>query len=299
MATSREFAGTPKSTLSVTYCYLSRLQIMPSRSLTVAGVARIKPPKTGQVDYFDAGFNGLALRVSYGGAKRWVYFFRLHGKLKRMSLGRFPAMSLPEARDAWRAARAAVEKGENPAHIKPTEADGFAAIAEDWLKRDQARNRSVADVRRTIERDVIPAWGDRPIAGITRRDVMELIDGVADRGAVTMARRLHSHLHRLFRWCVGRGILEANPMADLPKPGSAVKRDRVLADGELAAVWKATEKLGWPFGPAVRLLILTAARRDEIGALRWAEIRGNEIRLPAEPRAARSGSFRCRRPRSN
>jgi integrase len=71
-------------------------------------------------------------------------------------------------------------------------------------------------------------------------------------------------------------------MADLPKPGAAVKRDRVLTDAELAAVWKAAEKTHWPFGPAIRLLILTAARREEIGALSWAtEINGDEIRIPA------------------
>src|SRR6516162_3972992 len=125
---------------------------MPTRSLTVAGVARIKPPKEGQADYFDKGFPGLALRVSYGGAKAWVYFYRLHGKLRRMSLGRFPAMSLDEARGAWRAARLAVDKGESPAHLRPTTADSFRAVAEEWLKRDQAQNRSTAEVRRTIER---------------------------------------------------------------------------------------------------------------------------------------------------
>jgi integrase len=255
---------------------------MPTRSLTVAGVARIKPPKAGQLDYFDAGYPGLALRVSYGGAKAWVYFYRLHGKLRRLSLGRFPGMGLTEAREAWRTARLAVSKGESPAHVRPTTADVFASVAEEWLKRDQGQNRSLAEVRRTIERDVNPVWGKRLIAGIGRRDALELIDGVADRGAMTMARRLHAHLHRLFRWAVGRGIIEANPMADLPKPGVAVKRDRVLTDAELAAVWKAAEKNGWPFGPVVRLLVLTAARRDEIGSLRWAEIHGDEIRLPSE-----------------
>jgi integrase len=255
---------------------------MPTRALTVASVARIKPPKEGQEDYFDRGYPGLALRVSYGGAKTWIYFYRLHGKLRRMSLGRFPGMELDEARNAWRAARLAVSKGESPAHIKPTAADTFAATAEEWLRRDQAKNRSAAEVRRAIEHDVLPAWGDRLIAMITRRDVLELIDAVADRGALTMARRLHSHLHRLFRWAVGRGILEVNPMADLPKPGKAVKRDRVLTGAELRAAWKAAEKTAWPFGPAIRLLILTAARREEIGALRWSEIHGNEIRIPGE-----------------
>jgi integrase len=191
-------------------------------------------------------------------------------------------MGLVEARDAWRSARLAVSKGESPAHIRPTTADTFAAVAEEWLQRDQAHNRSAAEVRRVVERDVNPVWGERLVAAITRRDALELIDGVADRGAVTMARRLHSHLHRLFRWSVGRGIIEVNPMADLPKPGSAVKRDRVLTDSELAAVWKAAEKTAWPFGPAIRLLVLTAARREEIGALRWSEIHDNEIRIPSE-----------------
>lgn len=71
-------------------------------------------------------------------------------------------------------------------------------------------------------------------------------------------------------------------MADLPKPGAAVKRDRVLSESELKTVWAAAEKTAWPFGPAIRLLVLTASRRDEIGSLRWSEVHGNEIRIPAE-----------------
>jgi integrase len=109
--------------------------------------------------------------------------------------------------------------------------------------------------------------------------VIEVIDRVVDRGAPVAARRLHAYLHRLFRWCVGRGIIEANPMADLPKTGSETRRDRVLTDDEVVAVWKAADTIGWPFGPAVKLLILTAARRDEIRSLRWSEIHGDEIRL--------------------
>ena len=61
-----------------------------------------------------------------------------------------------------------------------------------------------------------------------------------------------------------------------------VKRDRVLSDAELAAVWKAADTLGWPFGPALHLLILTAARREEIGALRWSEIVADKIELTGD-----------------
>jgi Arm domain-containing DNA-binding protein/integrase-like protein len=155
---------------------------MPTRSLTAASVARIKPPKAGQADHFDRGYPGLVLRVSYGGAKTWAYFYRLDGKLRRMSLGRHPGMSLTEARDAWRAARLAVSKGESPAHLRPTTADIFAAVAEEWLQRDQARNRSAAEVRRVLEHDVIPVWGERLVAAISRRDCIELIDGVGRPG---------------------------------------------------------------------------------------------------------------------
>src|SRR5262245_17745697 len=256
---------------------------MPTRSLTVASVARIKPPKQGQADHFDQGFPGLALRVSYGGQKAWTFFYRLHGgKLRRLTLGHFPAMGLAEARDAWRDAREAVGKGENPARKKPTQADSFDAVADEWLKRDQAHNRSFNEVKRVVERDVKPVWEGRLIANIRRRDALELIDHIADRGAVTLARRTHAHLHRLFRWAVARGIIEANPFADLPRPGKVVKRDRVLADAELALIWRAAGDTEWPFGPLFQLLILTAARKMEIAALHWPEIDDGIIRLKGQ-----------------
>lgn len=130
----------------------------------------------------------------------------------------------------------------------------------------------------------MPAWGHQRIADITRRQILELIDGIADHGTVTAARRCHARLHRLFRWSVGRGIIETSPMAYLPKPGAEVKRKRVLLDDELRLVWDAAQQIGWPIGTAIQLLILTCARREEIGALQWREINRarNEIHLEGE-----------------
>jgi integrase len=253
--------------------------IFVKRALTDAAVNRIKPPSSGQADHFDIGYPGLALRVSYGGTRAWVFFFRLHGKLHRMSLGRYPATTLGEARDAWRKARTLVSKGENPIQARPVAADTFAAVYADWLKRDQGKNRSVDQVRRAMDHNVLPVLGDRLITDIRRRDVIELIDAITDRGAVSVARRVHAHLHRLFRWSAGREIVEINPMTDLPKPGPAVRRERVLTDDELAKVWTAAGGVGWPFGPITKLLILTGARREEISAMRWSEIHGDKIEL--------------------
>jgi integrase len=244
----------------------------------------LKPPQTGQVDVFDQGYPGLALRLSYGGNRSWVYFYRINGRLRRMTLGTYPALSLADAREAWRSARKDAQAGKEPTKPRdPADADStFEKALENWLKRDQANNRTKDAVKRLIDKDTTPAWRHRHIADIGRADVLDVIDRVVDRGSPITARRLHAHLHRFFTWHTGRGKIPLNPMAHLPKPGAETSRDRVLSDWEVAAVWKAAGELGWPFGDAIRLLILTGARREEIGGLKWAEIDSDTIRLAGE-----------------
>jgi integrase len=247
------------------------------RRMTDAAVKRLKPPATGQVDYFDSNFPGLVLRVSCGGRKAWNYLYRLGGKPRRMTLDMYPAMGVAEAHDAWRAARDSVRTGRDPG--RPQAATDFAGVFAEWMERDQAKHRSARDVRARMEREVVPVWGHRKITDIDRRDILDAIDRVADRGHTTSALRLYAHLHRMFQWALGRGIVEKNPVTALPKPAEETKRDRVLSDQELVAVWNAAEKIGYPFGPASQLLILTGARRQEIGALRWSEIEDGVIHL--------------------
>ena len=185
---------------------------MPSVKLTDAAVKRYKPPKAGQVDYYDKSRPGLALRVSHKDRKTWTMYYRFKGKQHRRQLGVYPAMSLADARIAWTHTSDMLKAGIDPAKAKAEaesseaekQTDTFAAVTENWLKRDQAKNKSVHDVRRAIERDVLPSLGERQIGDISRRDAIELIDRIVDRGSVIMARRLHSYLHRLFRWAVGR-----------------------------------------------------------------------------------------------
>jgi integrase len=266
---------------------------MPTlRTITDTAAEKLKPAKTAQVDYFDRTYPGLVLRVSKTGVKSWNYVYRINGKPRRMTFGRFgdapPLLTVEAAHEAWRNAYALVQKGQDPASKTPTEGrTDFAGVAAEWLKRDQAHKRTLDVTTKMLAREVLPKWGDREISEITRRNILDLIDGVADRGTVTMARRIFGSLHRLFVWAKARGIIETNPMDKLPKPGKAVKRERVLVKKgekasdpyqELVAVWNGAERLGWPYGPAFQLLILTGARREEIAALRW-----DELDDPANP----------------
>jgi len=251
---------------------------MPKRALSDLTVKRVKPPAKGQVDIFDAGYPGFALRVSYGGGKSWVYFYRVAGRLRRRSLGTYPAVTLAEARQLWRDAKHQVSLGRDPGWHRASDLN-FESVAREWLKRDQADKRSLKEVTRIIERELIPEWGQRSIQDIRRHDILVLSDRIADRGATTMARRVIAYVHRLFRWAKSRDLIEANPATDLPKPGREIARDRVLTDAELATVWNAASEVVWPYGPAVQLLILTGARRAEIAEMKWSEINGNAIKL--------------------
>src|SRR3954467_1203970 len=89
---------------------------MPTRKLTDLFVEHVKPPASGRVEYFDASFPGLALRVTDKGAKSWCVFYRFHGRLRRFTIGTYPALKPAPAR---RAAGDALDKVRND--IDPAE----------------------------------------------------------------------------------------------------------------------------------------------------------------------------------
>jgi integrase len=246
------------------------------RHLTDASIQRTKPPTKGSLEIFDLGYPGLAIRIGHGGAKTFELFYRVNGKLRRETLGRWPAVSLADARNSWRKTREAIGRGETPQRENP--AMLFEHVVEEWIKRDQSKNKpsSLYQVTRSLEVDVLPAWRGKRIDEIGKRDVIELLDTIADRGAPIMARRVQSYIRRFFRWCIERDILKIDPTQAMPRVGNGKSRDRVLTDGELANVLAACHG---PYGAVVRMLVLTGARRQEIAELRWSEMDGNTIRL--------------------
>lgn len=257
-----------------------------AKRLTKAAVERIVAGPTRR-EIPDASCRGLYLVVQASGKKSWAVRCRLRsGRSIKKTIGPWPAFGLEAARDAAEEAIRAAKRGEDPRVRSGILVEDAVA---DWLRRDQAKNRSAAEVERIFDKKVLdlssrPCWRGRALEEITRADCRELIEAVADRGAPTTSRRLHAHLHKFFRWCVGVGLIATNPMAEMPKLGKEVSRDRVLTDAELGLIWRSAPDLGYPFGPAVQLLILTAARRDEIMSLRWSEVDVDtaEIRLPGE-----------------
>jgi integrase len=237
------------------------------KALTDRSVASMKVPATGQLDVFDQGYHGLALRLSYAGSRSFVLFHTQHGKTRRITLGTYPAMTLSEAREVWRQAR----NGQLPTMTAVSApAVTFEAVFEEWLARDQAGNKSARESEMRIRKHVLPYWRTKNVTAIGRRDVLDVLDRIVDSGAATMSRRVHAILHRLFAWAVGRGIVTANPLTGIEKHGAETRRERVLSDAELVKVWNGDA--GDPYSAAIKLLILTGARKAEIGELKWSEV---------------------------
>lgn len=267
------------------------------KPLTQLAVDRLRPPTDRErVEVWDGALPGFGLRITRSGAKVFQIMTRIHGKAARFSLGRHSEMTLVQAREAARAKLRAISEGGDPKADERAAAlelerqreakakNTFETVMADWLKRDQASNRSLREVERIVQAEFLPRWRGRDVAEVTRRDVLDLLDAKVDAGAVTMANRVLAHLRRFFNWCIERGIMERSPCAGLPAPGREVKRDRVLTDDELRLVWMASAEVGWPFRDIVRILIMTGQRRDEVGGMAWPEVDLDraEWTIPAE-----------------
>jgi integrase len=119
-----------------------------------------------------------------------------------------------------------------------------AAVVERFIERHgrTLRPRTRAELRRLLEREVLPTLGSRSIAEIRRRDLIALHDTISDRGHVATANRVVARLKTLFAWAVGREHLEHSPAVGL-RLTRETPRQRVLTEDELRAIWKATASM--------------------------------------------------------
>lgn len=239
--------------------------------LTDAKVAAIKPPAAGQEEHKDAGpgyVQGLRLRVGAGGKKTWIVRARASARVLNKKIGSYPAMRLAAARTAAERVLEAIAKDGTTEAVDRT----FGAVADAWLTKkraDRKRNKSVELQSRRLELHVLPKWKDRKIADIRRADVRELIHGI--EGEV-LPNRVLTVVRTIFRFALSQDWLEASPAEGIEKPKDEATRDRFLEMEEAKRVWTAAGLLGYPFGPFVRLLLLTGQRRTEVASMRWSEV---------------------------
>jgi integrase len=242
-------------------------------------------------DDVDKGRPGKAGRIAF------ILYARYPSKPRsptRRVLGQYGELTLEQARDKAADWLALIRKGIDPAVAAEAarqaalrqQDETFAAVAEKFIAHmKRQKERKAAEVERDLRREFIRPWGARPIASITPRDVAAVIDATVRRGKCARAHNLFGHVRRLFRWAVPLHI-DHSPCALLsPKRmiGERARRDRVLTDDELRALWRATARMRRQYGQLYKLLLLTGLRLSEACEASWAEfdLKNRQWLIPA------------------
>jgi integrase len=233
----------------------------------------------------DGALTGLYLVVQPSGAKSWAARYRHNGKPAKLTLGPYPRLGLGEAREAAREALRIVSEGRDPTadkvtlarlrrQPKPAPDHNFEKVLLRFIAAQERKGRrSAAETKRILVKDALPRWKERSIAGITAGDVVEAVDAIVERGSPVAASRFRAWLSKLFSFAVRSQLRPDNPAKAVENPvdPKSIRRDRRLDDAELVLVWRAAERLGYPFGPAVQLLVLTGQRLREVIESTWDE----------------------------
>ncbi len=249
-------------------------------------------PGAAEVMLWDDKIAGFGLKTTPAGAKSYLFQFRIGGragKTRRVTIGRHGSITPDTARKEADRLAGLVAQGIDPQREKQAAArkavdlafKGYAArFVDDCLKvRWKA---SHADGEALLRLYAIPVLGTTPLHEITRADIRAVLQPV--RRKVATCRNLFAVLRRLFRWAVSEGDLAVSPLTGMEPPPLPTKRDRVLNDQELRLAWQASDTLGYPFGPLIRLLLITGQRLEEVSGLEWHELEKDAARwmLPAD-----------------
>lgn len=261
------------------------------KNLTDIAIQNLKPSREGKRIEVSDATPGLVMRVAPNGKKSWSVTYKvpgeggyhpttgrpLTGKQHRITLGNWPRVSLKEARDQARQIVSRAEEGHDPrsdrlAAARATygaQSNTVKSIGEQMIEVKKQTVKSWPKIESNLRLHVYPTLGHHPMEHVTRKQVNEMLD----KQKPTVQRESLKHMSSLWGFALGRDLVKENIIQSLGRsalPDNA--RTRVLTDKELAAVWKATFEMGYPYGHAVRMLMLTGCRMREITEAHWDEL---------------------------
>jgi integrase len=252
---------------------------MPRIRLTKSAIDSLATSKS-DIVYWDAGSPGFGVKVTPKGRKVFIVLYRTGGagsKLRKYTIGPYGRVTLHQARVAAQKVFAARLDGRDPAAEKREAklrivADRVEDVLETFISQRLSQNRSAGEIARLLRREMGKTWAGRSIHEISKRDVVEIISAIEQRGAPVAANKTLKSIKTFLRWCVGRAVLDRSPAEGVPLPAKEIARDRVLDDQELARVILAARQIGGPYGGIVELLALTGQRREEVARMTWEEL---------------------------
>ncbi|WP_319405405.1 tyrosine-type recombinase/integrase [uncultured Desulfosarcina sp.] len=258
-------------------------------ALTELAIKRLGK-KSKRYEIHDGG--GLYIRVALSGLKTWIFRYQFDGRPRRMGLGKWPGIGVAVAHEKHGLALQQLHKGIDPGALalekkaKLKTAPTVKELLDEFYLVELSNKPSGDERKRLLKKDILPAWGKRKVADITRRDAVLLIDKVRKRAPIG-ASRLQSAMIRMWNFAAERGIIDFSPMVGMKRPKEN-PRTRVLSDDEIKKLWAGLDlenmdiDIFRPTKLAIKMIILTGQRPGEISDMRWSEIDGDVWTVPAE-----------------
>jgi integrase len=245
-----------------------------TKRLDDEGVAKLKAKKSRHA-YPDPELRGHYIRVTPTGVKSfWVVARDPSGIQRWRPIGTPGQMTIDQAR---------TEAGKVIRTIRGAEPNSFTAIASQWRKLHvpKLRPRTQVEYNRAIK-DMSEAWDGRDFASIERDDLTKLLDQIEGERGTRAANAVLQTFSSLANWHATRSRHYRSPVVKGMWRGEKVKRDRILNDDELRAVWTAAES-GGTYGALIRLALVTAQRQDKLASMKWEDVKDGVWTIATEP----------------
>jgi integrase len=254
----------------------------------------IKSAKPKDKVYRKSDGDGLEIEISPKGRKTWRYRYRMAGKQEKVTLGKYPALSLKDARKKRDELTKLVEQGISPARCRQQNKrvapeQTIREFGERYYTEVVCRDRKrPEEMKRYLDREVYPQLGHRLLSAVTVEDVRRIVEKKKAHGADSSAAQIRNLIKRLYDHAIAAGLAESNPAAALPGRfiTTARSRDRVLSKDEiklfLTTIYQSNIRR--QFKLALHLLLLTLARKGELLNARWEHVdfEAGEWHVPKE-----------------
>lgn len=230
---------------------------------------------------------GLYLLVQPNGSRLWRMDYAFAGKRRTAALGKYPAITLAQARAERERIKTMLREGKDPG-AKAAALQTFEQVARRWFADNHAKWKTSYSARfwSRIESDILPTLGSKAIDRIEPPEILLLLRAIEDREAIYTAKRICEMVNTIFRYAIAEGLTKFNPAADLKpalKPMPDVKHRAKLAESELSEFFRRLRASGAGRTQlALELVAHTFVRPNEIQFGRWDEIDGDVWTIPGE-----------------
>lgn len=246
-------------------------------------IKAIEAAKSKEKPYKLPDFGGLYLYISTSGTKSWRYDYQFNGKRKTLTIGKYPYVSLSDAREQKEAAKKMLFDGLDPSLEKKKKVlvskiangDTFRSIATEWFntKKQHWSVTTREAIIKGFEKDIFPLIGDLPISGIKPIEMLNCLKQIENRGALEIAKKMRQRCTEVFQYAIITERAENNPARELAKAMTTRTPENYafLIEDDMREFMKALQSYSGNIlvRYATEMLILTAVRTVELLSCKW------------------------------